>query len=141
MSFSSVSSAILNAGSKSAFWKYDLMIFKQKLSMVEMVALPRSLCCLRYSGFKGSLSISFPSSSEILFRIWAAAALVNVMITSLSISTGFSLSVIIFMILATRTAVFPDPAAAETRIFLPVVFITFSCASVHFLPIYILRCY
>src|SRR5699024_10552420 len=33
---------------------------------------------------------------------------------------------------STRTAVFPDPAAAETRIFRSLKSITFCCCSVHF---------
>ena len=104
--------------------------------MVQMDAFVSRRYCLRKSAFSGSASISFSNASEIFCFIWAAAALVNVIITSLSKSTGLSLSVIIFMIRATSTAVFPAPAAAETRRFLSVVSITVFWASVHLFSIY-----
>ena len=85
--------------------------------------------------FPGSSSRSFPSAVSTRSRISAAAAFVKVMTSSLSISTGCSGSVIMRMIRSTRTAVFPLPAAAETRRFRCLVSMTFFCSSVHFVAI------
>ena len=69
-------------------------------------------------------------------RISAAAALVNVTIKRRSMSTGCSLSVMIFMIRSTSTAVLPEPAAAETNIFLSLSSMTFRWSSVHVIPMF-----
>ena len=66
----------------------------------------------------------------------AAAALVNVTIKRRSMSTGWSLSVMIFMIRSTSTAVLPEPAAAETNIFLSLSSMTFRWSSVHVIPMF-----
>ena len=75
--------------------------------------------------------MSLVSDFEILLRISAAAAFVNVTISSLSISTGFYSSVISLITLSTRTAVLPEPAAALTRIFLFLAVIALLCPVVH----------
>ena len=85
--------------------------------------------------FPGSSSRSFPRAVSTRSRISAAAAFVKVMTSSLSISAGCSGSVIMRMIRSTRTAVFPLPAAAETRRFRCLVSMTFFCSSVHFVAI------
>ena len=69
----------------------------------------------------------------ILSRISAAAALVKVTTRSLSISTGLFSSVTMLMIRSTSTAVLPDPAAAETRIFLSRRSMTCCCSGVKFM--------
>ena len=74
-------------------------------------------------------------AAAILSFISAAAASVYVTTSSLSTSTGFFSSVIIEMILSTSTAVFPEPAAAETRIFLSRRSMTCRCSFVHFTAI------
>ena len=68
-------------------------------------------------------------ADESLAFISAAAARVNV---TISISSTFALpSRMILRILSTRTAVLPDPAAAETRTDLSSVSIALSCSSLN----------
>ena len=55
----------------------------------------------------------------------AAAAFVNVTMTISSILQGCSESIINSRIRATKTAVFPDPAAADTKTFRFLISITF----------------
>ena len=103
----------------------------QNESIVQICALLIKLSCLNAFLLKGSfLKISF-NDLVILDFISAAALLVKVTISSLSISTGFSLSVIFLITLSTRTAVLPEPAAALTRIFLPLALIASFCCVVH----------
>ena len=83
-------------------------------------------------GFSANLIVG--SLDPMLAGISEAAALVNVITSSLSISPGLSPSVIIRMIRSTRTAVFPLPAAAETRRFLSLLSITCLCSFVQFTP-------
>ena len=71
-------------------------------------------------------------ASPILSLISDAAALVKVTTSKLSISTNFSLFVIIFIILSTKTAVFPEPAAAATNKLQSLLSITSCCSFVHF---------
>ena len=81
-------------------------------------------------------SFSFCSTAApILSRISAAAALVNVITSSWSISRGRSPSLIIRMIRSTSTAVLPLPAAADTRRFLFLLSITSCCLLVQFTAI------
>src|SRR5699024_6539977 len=77
----------------------------------------------------------FSIAAPILSFISAAAASVKVTIRRRSTSAGSFSSVSLRMIRSTRTAVFPDPAAADTRIFRFLRLITFCCSSVHFTPI------
>ena len=86
------------------------------------------LCRFSSSGF-----CSFKLSIARLTRslISAAAALVNVTTSILSISTGGLSTHILFTIRSTSTAVFPEPAAADTSISLSLKSITFFCSLVH----------
>ena len=86
--------------------------------MVVICALCISVSCLSRWAFPGFASTLPESAWVIRSRIWAAAALVKVTTSSLSISTGCSASLTIWMIRSTNTAVFPLPAAADTRILL-----------------------
>ena len=79
-----------------------------------MLAVYKSCFCFKRFGLYGSFSRSELSAREIRCRISAAAALVNVTINILSTSIGFSLLVTRLITLSTSTAVFPEPAAAET---------------------------
>ena len=69
--------------------------------------------------------------SCIFFFISLAAALVKVTIKNSSIFIFFPIKVSI--ILSTNTAVFPEPAAAETRRFLSLFMIAVFCSSVQFI--------
>ena len=62
----------------------------------------------------GSAISSLSMAARIRSRISEAAALVNVITSMRSISAGCSRSRILRMILSTRTAVLPLPAAADT---------------------------
>ena len=90
--------------------------FESQMNKMEIVLGPYSLRQMKKSG-----------------RISAAAAFVNVTTKSRSISTGFCGSRILWIIRATSTAVFPDPAAAETRISRFLKSMTFCCSFVHFI--------
>ena len=94
----------------------------------------RVACCFKCSSSGYSVSF-FSIARRILSFISEAAASVNVTIRSLSTSTGGSSSVSIVMIRSTRTAVFPEPAAADTRMLRFLNCMTFCCSSVHFTPI------
>ena len=87
--------------------------------MVVILALLTRVCWRIRFWSDGFNAISLSSSTLILLFISAAAALVNVTTTSLSMDTGLSESVIFWIILSTNTAVFPEPAAADTRILHP----------------------
>ena len=106
-------------------------MFIQKLSIVVMLACGSMVICFLRCFFNCSFSqsaifsLSFPS---ILVRICAAAALVKVTTTRLSISILLAVSDKIETILSVRTAVFPAPAEADTRIFLPRRSIAFFCS-------------
>ena len=103
----------------------------QKESIVQIFAAGTSDNCLAAfisAGFSSKILLSAP---EILVRISAAAAFVKVTIRSLSISTGLFSSVISFITLSTRTAVLPEPAAAETSTFLFLALIALCCCFVH----------
>ena len=111
--------------------------------MVVICALWISVaCCFRCSS-SGYSNSFFSIARRILSFISEAAASVNVTIRSLSTSTGGSSSVSIVMIRSTRTAVFPEPAAADTRILRFLSCMTFCCSSVHFTPIpsFLLSCH
>ena len=112
------------------------MTDRQKLCIVVICALwIRVACCFRCS--LSGYSINFFSiASRILSFISAAAASVNVTIRSLSTSTGGSSLVSIVIIRSTSTAVFPEPAAADTRIFRFLKSMTFCCSCVHVTPIF-----
>lgn len=87
--------------------------------MVVIWALWISVSCLSRWAFPGLSSTLAERAWVIRSLIWAAAALVKVTTRSLSISTGCSPSLTICMIRSTNTAVFPLPAAADTRMLLP----------------------
>ena len=72
---------------------------------------------------------------RIFSRISLAAALVKVTTRILSISTGSSGSVIFLIIRSTSTVVFPEPAAAETKMSLSLKSITFCWPGVKLLNI------
>ena len=114
--------------------KCSRKIWRQKLSMVVIWAYCTIIACCCRCSLPGSSFSFFSMASWILSRISEAAALVNVITSSLSISPGLSPSVIIRMIRSTRTAVFPLPAAAETRRFLSLLSITCLCSFVQFTP-------
>ena len=148
MIFISVSSAMPNAQSSSTLAKYSFTILRQKLSMVQMSAwLINVICfirCSSYSPFAIISSIFFCSACPIFSFIWAAAAFVNVTTRSSSTDTGSLPSILspreflpatISMMRSTRTAVLPDPAAADTRRFPCLVSMTCACWSVHFIPL------
>ena len=88
-------------------------------------------CCLcRKSPMLSGLARHSASSRfSIRVRISAAAAFVKVTIKRRSAFTGLLSSVSIFMTLSTKTAVLPEPAAAETKIF-PRASIAACCAAV-----------
>ena len=110
-------------------------MLRQKLSIVVICAICIIASCLWRFLSDGFSSIILSSAAPIRSRICAAAALVNVTTTSRSISTWLSGSVIMRIILSTRTAVLPEPAAAETRIFLLWSSIALFCCAVQFLAI------
>ena len=95
-----------------------------------MEALFKSPSCLRKCLEPGWRLISFSSASAIRWRISAAEAFVKVTINRRSTSSGFSSEMTFFMIRSTRTAVFPLPAAAATRISLPSEAMAFHWSSV-----------
>ncbi len=120
------------------------IIFWQKLSIVVICALCRSVACLCKCSSSGLSRSILSIASPTLLLISEAAAFVKVTTSSLSISTRLFLSDIICIILSTSTAVLPEPAAADTSIFLSRRLITSSCSLVHFaspisnLPFYLL---
>ena len=81
-------------------------------------ALPSEVSCLDRKEFEGFKASALPSSREILLLSSAAAALVKVTISIEVISAGRSGSVRSLIILSVNVAVLPDPAAADTSIFL-----------------------
>ena len=91
---------------------------------------------MRKCSFNGSLTASASNAFNTRSLISPAAALVNVTTNSLSMSTGSLpyLPSTIEIILSTKTAVFPEPAAADTRRLQSLVFITLLCSSVHLVP-------
>ena len=95
-----------------------LITREQKESIVEIYADGRAaICSLKY--FRVSLSLASASFSRSFFSslalMLAAAALVKVM--TRTFSTESSRSRILLTILSVITVVFPEPAAALTRIF------------------------
>ena len=74
-------------------------------------------------------SICFDMAFSRRLFISAAAALVKVVMRNLSISVFSSMTSLV--IRSISTAVFPDPAAADTRIFFPLVSIVSFCGFVH----------
>ena len=139
ISSSSASSAILKEGSSSILSICSLITDKQKLSIVLILALSISVSCLfnlLYFSLPCFCNKSFSSRLlAILSFISKAAALVKVITKSSSISVGLFSSVIWLMILSTNMAVFPLPAAAETKICLFLVSMAACCSLVHFLVI------
>ena len=133
----SSSDAILKAASKSKRSILSFTILIQKLSIVEIRAVSRMLICfliLLYSlKFFSSFIFSKAFSRDffILSFIPAAAALVKVMMSRSSMLYDNSSSNIRLIILSTKTAVFPLPAAADTNIFLPLIFMAASWFFVH----------
>ncbi len=106
-----------------------------------MEAYFKSDCCrLRFISH-GFFSIKFERRLEILSLISEAAAFVNVTIRSLSASTGFCFAVIFLTTLSANDAVLPEPAAAETKIFLPVTSIAFFWSSVQTLSLIVFTAY
>ncbi len=73
-----------------------------------------SVACRVQAAIGAGHATAFDIAAAILSLISEAAALVKVTTKSLSMSTGFSSSVIILIILSTKTAVLPEPAAAAT---------------------------
>ena len=133
----SISDIIVKSGEMSAFSKFSLTSLAQKLSIVEICAFGRYIFCrLRYV-FVGSSAIISERRTEIRSFISAAAAFVNVTTSNFSISTGFCLSVILPITLSTKTAVLPEPAAAETRTVPFLESIACFCESVQFLAIFV----
>ena len=80
------------------------------------------------------------SADDILSFSSLAAAFVKVTTSIFEISAGESGEVSFPIILLVRTAVFPEPAAAETSMFFPSRFIASSWASVHFLSAICISC-
>ena len=114
-------------------------MLRHKLSMVVISALCiRDNCFIRCSS-KGLSSTFFSRAASIFSFIWEAAALVNVTTRSSSISmpqeapSSLSSPSTILIILSTRTAVLPEPAAADTRRSPPLEVITSLCPFVHFM--------
>ncbi len=141
-SLNSPSSATLNPGSKPISLKLLRITNIQKLSIVVIWALCIKVACFCKCPLSGSDSSLLAIAALILSRISAAAALVKVTTRSLSTSTGVSSSLspqTKDRIRSTSTAVFPDPAAADTRMSLFRTSMTFFCSSVQFTPIAILR--
>ncbi len=112
--------------------KFSLTRFRQKESTVQIFAQESKDICLTALRSPGFSFITSSSFDAILDFISAAAAFVKVTIRSRSTLTGFSVSVIICLTLSTRTAVFPEPAAAETSIFAFLAFIALLCCFVQF---------
>ena len=134
----SPSSATRKSGSRPISLKWFRIRNRLKLSIVVICALCNSADCFWICSLPGSASSLAVMPAAIRSRISAAAALVNVTISSLSISTGCSPSQIMRMIRSTNTAVLPLPAAADTRILLLCSSITLCCSGVNFIPIYYL---
>ena len=114
--------------------KLFLIMLWQKESMVDMEAPAKSIICrcslliraLLGGVFSSSWAIAFCSRWPIRSLISAAAALVKVTTSSSSTLQGFSASCIFsskgrskwLTTRSTSTAVLPEPAAADTNIFL-----------------------
>ena len=110
--------------------KLFLTTSKQNESIVQIFALFKSNICFCKFSFSGfSFNFLYIASSTLCF-ISDAAAFVNVTTNNLSMSTlSF---IILFIILSTKTAVFPLPAAAATKILVFFSYIACFCSSVHF---------
>ena len=131
----SPSSMTAKSGSTSTSWKYLRIILKAKEWKVLMSAsLILSSCLLRNAPSALPSSSSFSMAPMIFSFISEAAALVNVTTRILSIST-FS-SIMILLTLSTRTAVLPEPAAADTRRSAPLDSIASLCCSFQLTPMY-----
>ncbi len=103
------------------------------------MVLMSAFCILPASRISRSLSGACRRRSSSPFRrrsriSWAAAS-VKVMTSSSDRDTGSSGSVSRSRMCSTSTAVLPEPAAAATRRFPSRCRITFSCSSVHCMPI------
>ena len=128
---SSCSSAIRNLGSRSIFEKFLFSKVWQNACMVIIEAPDKSTICFssRFSVSKSLFVLSSSASAEcIRERISCAAALVKV--TTRSLSTSQSLLKISCLILSTKTLVLPEPAAAATRRFFPLVITAAFCSFV-----------
>ena len=101
---------------------------------MEICALFNKFNCLRKWTDSGLAAIASSNASAILCRISAAEALVNVTTSSSSTSIGLFSSSTFSIIRVINTFVFPEPAAAETRISFPVAQIAFHWASVNVSP-------
>ena len=111
--------------------------YVQKLSIVEILAWStRAICFIRWL-LPGSSSSRLRKASAILDFISSAAALVKVTTTMESISIGAVSSITRSIILLTRTAVLPEPAAALTSILQSLASIASSCSLVHAIVLFL----
>ena len=131
----SPSSAIRKAGSRPMSSKLLRSTNRQKLSIVVIWALWIIAACLCRCSFPPSSLSFFKIAWLIRSRISAAAALVKVTTSSLSISTGFSSRHTIFTIRSESTAVLPLPAAADTNMLQSCKSIACCCSGVNFTAI------
>ena len=120
MSVASVGSAILKPGSISVWCILLFIISRQNECIVVILALPNNTSCF-FKCSEGFFEIALVNAPAILSLISEAAAFVKVTIKSLSISIGFFSSISLFIILSTKTAVLPDPAAAATNKLVPLL--------------------
>ena len=96
-----------------------------------MLALGTRDSCLLIVLFSGLFTSSALNLSTILCRISAAAAFVNVTTSSLSTDKGAFSSVTLLSTRSDKTAVLPEPAAADTKRSQSLVSIADCCSFVH----------
>ena len=97
-----------------------------------MSAPLRSINCFWRCSFSGFSSSFFSIALLTLSLISDAANFVKVTTSNLFISIGFFSSKISSIILSISTAVFPEPAAADTSKLVFLLSITCFCSLVHF---------
>ena len=114
MRASSDSSAVVKSGGTSSAAKCCCTKCRQKASTVPMAARCNSNCWRRRRMSPGRARTSSARRVVMSARSLAAAALVKVMMSRLSASTGWIGSVISPTTRSTNTRVLPEPAAADT---------------------------
>ena len=114
MRASSASSAVAKSGGTSSAAKCCCTKCRQNASTVPMAARCNKSCWRRSRISPGWARTSSARRVVISARSLAAAALVKVMMSRLSASTGLTGSVISPTTRSTSTRVLPEPAAADT---------------------------
>ena len=114
MRASSASSAVVKSGGTSSAAKCCCTKCRQKASTVPMAARCNSNCWRRRRMSPGWARTSSARRVVMSARSLAAAALVKVMMSRLSASTGWIGSVMRPTTRSTNTRVLPEPAAADT---------------------------